>query len=332
MKDNRGEIIIYQSEDGSIQTEVRLEAETLWLNQYQLVEIFETDRTSIVKHIQNILETGELEKSATCAKFAQVRQEGKRRVKREILHYNLDMIISVGYRVNSRRGTQFRIWANRVLKEYLLQGYSLNRKRLQGKDSQLQQLRQSIQILERSLIAQMETMSEARNAVSILSQFAGGLEMLDDYDHEQLEQTGGAQRSSETIEPGEFFILVEAMRPGVDSNIFGVPKDDSFESSVRQIYQSFDGKDLYPSIEHKAAMLLYLVVKNHSFVDGNKRIAAAVFLYFLDKNGLLFNPNGRACISNEALAALTLLIAISKTEEKETMVNIVITILNRSRL
>ncbi len=325
-----GEMVIYTAPDGSVQTEVRLEAETLWLTQYQLEELFATDRTSLVKHIKNILETGELEEEATCAKFAQVRLEGKRRISRDILHYNLDMILSVGYRVNSKRGTQFRIWANRILKDHLVQGYTINQKRLQEQQGKITQLKESIQLLERALLEQAETIGEARELVRVLAAYATGLTILDDYDHENLEPTGLTKKDAIVIMPDEFLRVVEGMRRDFDSDVFGKPKDQGFESSARQIYQSYGGSELYPSLEHKAAMLLYFVTKNHSFIDGNKRIAAALFLYFLDRQGILFLPDGRQRISNDGLAALTLLIAVSKPEEKDTMVKIVITILNRS--
>ncbi len=325
-----GEIVIYTDPDGIVETKVRLEGETLWLTQTQLEELFNTDRTSIVKHIKNILGTGELEEAATCAKFAQVRKEGARDVTREVFHYNLDMILSVGYRVNSKRGTQFRIWANRILKEHLVQGYTINRQRLAEQKDKVYQLRNAIQLLERTIEERAESIDDARSLVRVLSSYASGLEILDDYDHNSLEHTGQTVRDSVVIGSDEFLTVVEGMRRDFDSDVFGKPKDQSFEGSVRQIYQCFDNRELYPSIEHKAAMLLYLVVKNHSFVDGNKRIAAALFLYFLDRNKLLFQSDGRQRISNEGLAALTLLIAVSKPEEKDIMVQIVITILNRS--
>jgi hypothetical protein len=327
---NKGEMVIYTSPDGTANIDVRFEAETLWLTQPQLEELFSTDRTSLVKHIKNILDTGELAEAATCAKFAQVRKEGKRQVSRDIRYYNLDMILSVGYRVNSKRGTQFRIWANRILKEHLVQGYTINQKRLTEQQRQIARLKESIQLVERSLLEQAQTIDDARNVVKVLSEFARGLNILDDYDHETLEQKGKTERTARYISENEFLEVVQALRRDFDSAIFGQPKDKSFSSSVNQIYQSFGGAELYPSIEHKAAMLLYLVVKNHSFVDGNKRIAAALFLFFLDKHKLLTRPDGQNTISNDGLAALTLLIAVSKPEEKDTMIKIVITILNRS--
>lgn len=329
---DKSEIVIYTASDGTVQTEVRLQAETLWLTQSQLEELFATERTSLVKHIQNILDTGELEEAATCAKFAQVRQEGKRQVRRDILHYNLDMILSVGYRVNSKRGTKFRIWANRILKEHLVQGYTINQKRLQEQQKQIQKFKESIRIVERGLLDNIETIDQARSVIKVLSDFSQGLEILDKYDHESLETSGKTRVSAVVIAKQEFLDVVQIMRRDFDSAVFGKHKDNSFDSSVCQMYQSFAGSDLYPTIEHKAAILLYLVVKNHSFVDGNKRIAAALFLYFLEKNNLLTGPDGQKIISNDGLAALTLLIAISKPAEKDTMIQIVITILNRKQL
>lgn len=330
--EDRGDILIYTAPDGTVQTEVRLQGETLWLTQSHMEDLFDTDRTSLVKHIQNILETGELEESATCAKFAQVRQEGKRQVRREILYYNLDMILSVGYRVNSKRGTQFRIWANRILRDHLVKGYTLNSKLLREKTFQLRKLRQSIELVERGILTEAQSLDDARNVVKVLSDFAAGLELLDDYDHETLEEAGRTKKEAIKISKEEFSAVIDAMRGQFTSDIFGRPKDGSFESSVSQIYQSFGGSELYPTIEQKAAVLLYLVTKNHSFTDGNKRIAAALFLHFLERNGLLSRADGRQIITNDGLASLTLLIAISKPEEKDTMVKITMTILNRGQI
>ena len=330
--EDKGEIVIYTASDGTVQTEVRLQGGTLWLSQYQMEELFDTDRTSLVKHVKNIIDTGELEELTTCAKFAQVQQEGKRQVRREIQYYNLDMILSVGYRVNSKRGTQFRIWANRILKDHLVKGYTLNQKLLQEKTGQIRKLRDSITLVERSILTQAESLEEARNVIKVLSDFAAGLELLDDYDHESLENTGRTKKEAVRISKHDFISVIESMRSQFSSDIFGRPKDSSFESSIGQIYQSFSGSDLYPSIEHKAAVLLYFVVKNHSFADGNKRIAAALFLYFLERNSLLYRLDGQQIITNDGLAALTLLIAVSKPEEKDTMVKITMTILNRGQI
>jgi hypothetical protein len=307
-----------------------MEAETLWLSLTQLSALFERDKSTISRHIKNIYSEEELGKSATVAVFATVQHEGNRHITRDIECYNLDMILSVGYRVNSRRGTQFRIWANRILKEHLVQGYTINQKRLQEQRDRFARLQEAIQLMERSLLEQTETVDDARKVVRVLAEFSRGLDILDDYDHEHLEQRGNTARSAVVIEPDEFRRIIEDMRRDFDSAVFGRPKDQSFAGSVRQIYQSFGGQELYPAIEDKAAMLLYLVVKNHSFIDGNKRIAAALFLCFLDKNELLFRRDGTCRIGDDGLAALTLLIAVSKPEEKDTMIKIVITILNRS--
>lgn len=319
-----GEIIIYTASDGTLQTEVRMEADTLWLSEQQIAMVFERDRTVIGRHIRKIIQTGELDEKSNVQKMHITNSD------KPVSFYNLDMILSVGYRVNSKRGTQFRIWANRILKEHLVQGYTINEKRLKEQRVNFRRLQESIRLLERSLLEQAKTVDDARNIVRVLAEYAKGLEILDDYDHEKLEQHGKTLKDALLIDASEFYSVVETMRRDFDSAVFGQAKDKSFESSIRQIYQSFGGIELYPSIEHKAAMLLYLVVKNHSFVDGNKRIAAALFLYFLDKNRLLFGSNGQRRISDEGLATLTLLIAISKPQEKDTMINIVITILNRS--
>jgi prophage maintenance system killer protein len=284
----RGELIIYTSPDGLAQTEVRLGSETVWLTQKQMVELFQTTKQNVSLHIKNCFTEGELLQESTVKEYLTVQKEGKRKIRRKVEFYNLDVIISVGYRVKSLRGTQFRIWANRILKEYLVKGYALNQKRLREQQQQLQELKQSIRLVERSLLEDTGKPSDAKDTLRILSEFAKGLELLDDYDHVSL-------------------------------------------SSVRQIYQSFNGQDLYPSVEHKAAMLLYFVVENHSIVDGNKRIAAALFLYFLGKNKILFNESGDRIIGDDGLAALTLLVAVSKPEEKETMIHIVLTILNRNQ-
>ncbi|NTW69428.1 MAG: virulence protein RhuM/Fic/DOC family protein [Chlorobiaceae bacterium] len=327
MKNNtlleKGELIIYTAPDGNILTEARLENETIWMSEQQIALVFERDRTVIGRHIKNIIKTGELAEKSNVQKMHIANSD------KPVVFYNLDMILSVGYRVNSKRGTQFRIWANRILKEHLIQGYTINQKRLLEQQQRIEELKESIAMVERSLFEQVDTIDEARAIMQVLSDFARGLEILDDYDHETLPKEGNTRTPATVIEKQEFLIVVEAMRREFDSGVFGKPKDSSFESSVRQIYQSFDGNELYPTIEHKAAMLLYLVVKNHSFVDGNKRIAAALFLYFLEKNNILYRSKAGRIISADGLAALTLLIAISKPEEKDTMVQIVLSILNR---
>ena len=326
---NTGEIVIYTSTDGTVHTEVCLVSESLWLRLNQIATLFERDKSVISRHIRNIYKEAELELNSTVAIFATVQREGGRQIERNIEYYNLDMILSVGYRVNSKRGTQFRIWANRILKEHLVKGYTINQKRLFEQQQRIREMKESIAMVERSLLEQVETIDEARTIVRLLSDFSCGLEILDDYDHETLATEGNTGTRAIVIGKEEFMTVVDAMRRDFDSGVFGKPKDASFDSSVNQIYQSFGGTEFYPTIEHKAAMLLYLVVKNHSFVDGNKRIAAALYLYFLEKNGLLYQSDGSRIIGNDGLAALTLLIAVSKPEEKNTMIHIVLSILNR---
>jgi len=328
--EKKGEIVIYRTPEGKMELEVKLEHETLWLHQYQLAELFETDRSSLVKHITNIYKTGELSEDSTCAKFAQVRLEGKRRVTRQVLHYNLDMILSVGYRVNSKRGTQFRIWANNVLKEYLAKGYTLNEKRLREREKELQTLKTGIQLLERSIMKQARQLDQAMTFVNIIAGFSEGLRILDDYDNERLDSAGITEKAAVVICYEECRGIIGQIRDEFNSPLFGKEKDESFKSSIGQIYQSFGGKELYPSIEEKASMLLYLIVKNHSFVDGNKRIAATLFLYFLDKNSMLYGEDGRALIDGNTLASITLMIAESNPSEMETVKRIIMSILNRS--
>ncbi|MCY4779097.1 virulence RhuM family protein [Sphingobacterium sp. UT-1RO-CII-1] len=323
--DKLNEIEIYKSSDAEIEVQVTLQGDTVWLNRHQMALLFDRDVKTIGKHINTVFKDGELEENSTVAKFATVQKEGTRTVERDIEYYNLDVIISVGYRVKSKRGTQFRQWATQRLKDYLVQGYAINEKRLAEKKQQVEYLKTGIKILSRAIAQQAST--EDSEALEI---FANGLQLLDDYDHEQLDMKGITLK--DTIYPSinEYLNVVHRMKSDFDSDVFAKPKDRSFESSVNQIQQTFDNEELYPTIEEKAAMLLYLVVKNHSFVDGNKRIAAACFLHFLNKNNLLFSPNGQAAISNEALAALTLFVATSKSDEMETVKMFIISILNRS--
>ncbi|MCF8462124.1 MAG: virulence protein RhuM/Fic/DOC family protein [Flavobacteriales bacterium] len=320
------QIEIYKSSDGTTQIDVQFGQETVWLDQNHLSTLFDTDRTSILKHIQNVYTSKELDEVSTCAKIAQVRVEGKRSVKREILHYNLDVIISVGYRVNSVKGTQFRQWATQRLKEYLVQGYAINEKRLAQKQQEVQYLRTGIQILSR-VIEQKSSEME----LVWLNQFAGGLALLDDYDHDELDQKGYNQQKAEFPKVEEYQEIIDGMKTEFGSSVFGKMKDESFYSSINQISKGFGERDFYPSLEEKAAMLLYLIVKNHAFVDGNKRIAAACFLLFLQRNKLLQNKHGKPIISNDALAGLTLFVASSKPEEMETVKRLVVSVLNRNQ-
>ena len=322
---NQNEIQIYQTKDNQTAIEVRFEKDTVWLTQAQITELFSSSKANISEHIKHIYQADELSEEATVRKFRTVQKEGSRTVSRERKHYNLDMIISVGYRVNSKSGVQLRQWATQRLKDYLVKGYAINEKRLEQKNQEVLHLKTGIQILNRAI----EKQREFENS-EILSIFAKGLELLDNYDHEKLDVKGKTEQ--ETIFPNyeDYISFISEMYSDNESDVFAIQKDDSFNSSINQIKQTFEGKELYPSIQKKAANLLYLIVKNHSFVDGNKRIAAACFLYFLDKNRILFGADNKTIISNRTLASLTLFIATSKSSEAEIVKQFVISILNRN--
>jgi prophage maintenance system killer protein len=326
MEENK--IIIYQTEDGQTQIDVRLENETVWLTQAQMAELFETDRTSIVRHINNIYRADELEREATCAKIAQVQTEGKRQVTRTIPYFNLDIIISVGYRVNSKRGVKFRQWANRVLKEYLVKGYAVNER---IRKEQIGELRQLVGMLGRTIQNQNLLSNDETNALfEVVTDYTYALDTLDNYDYERLtiDKTTKEEPFHATYENA--MEAINGLREKFGgSTLFGNEKDDSFKSSIGQIYQTFGGEELYPSVEEKAAMLLYLVTKNHSFSDGNKRIAATLFLWFLNNNGILYREDGSKRLADNTLVALTLMIAESKTEEKDVMVKVVVNLINQ---
>lgn len=324
-----GKIILYQTPDGEAAIDVVLEDDTVWLTQTQIVELFGSSKANISEHIKNILISSELEENATVRKIRTVRQEGKRQVSRELEHFNLDMIISIGYRVNSKRGTQFRIWANKILKEYLTKGYALNEKALKEKAVQLDALKQTVRLLNNVVESKSLSSDETSGLLKVLTDYTYALDILDKYDHRTL--------SIEAIHPKQSFVATyeEAMNAILGlkekfggSTLFGNEKDDSFKSSIATIYQSFDGKELYPSIEEKAANLLYFIVKNHSFSDGNKRIAAFLFVWFLEKNELLYRNDGTKRIADNALVALTLMIAESKPDEKDIMTQVVVNLIN----
>ena len=326
MEENK--ILIYQTEDGQTQVDVRMENDTVWLTQAQMAELFQTDRTSIVRHINNIYKVEELEREATCAKIAQVQNEGNRKDTRNIPYFNLDMIISVGYRVKSQRGVKFRQWANRILKQYLVKGFVVN-DRLRR--DQLGELRQLVQVVGRTLQHQDITATADGQALfDVVVDYTYALDTLDNYDYERLtiERTTSDEPFRATYENAMAEIRRLHDKFG-GSKWFGNEKDDSFKSSIGQIYQTFGGEELYPSVEEKAAMLLYLVTKNHSFSDGNKRIAATLFLWFLNNNGILYRPDGTKRLADNTLVALTLMIAESRTEEKDVMVKVVVNLINQ---
>ena len=327
MKEDK--IVIYQTEDGQIQIDVRLENETVWLTQAQMAELFQTDRTSIVRHINNIYKVEELDREATCAKITQVQTEGKRRVSRNIPYFNLDMIISVGYRVNSKRGIKFRQWANRILRDYLIKGYVVNEK---IRRNQIGELRQLVGMIGRTIQNQTLISNDETNALfEVVTDYTYALDTLDNYDYQRLtiEKTTKEESYHATYENAMKEIDNLRVKFG-GSVLFGNEKDESFKSSIGQIYQTFGGNDLYPSVEEKAAMLLYLVTKNHSFSDGNKRIAATLFLWFLNNNGILYREDGSKRLADNTLVALTLMIAESKPEEKDVMVKVVVNLINKN--
>lgn len=321
-------IIIYQLEDGKTEINVQLDKETVWLNLNQMADLFERDKSVISRHINNIFKEKELPKNSVVAKNATTASDGKIY---QVDYYNLDVIISVGYRIKSKRGTQFRIWANQIIKEYLIKGYSLNKKRLEQKTEQLQELQNSVKILRKVLNYKSLTNDESIGLLGIISDYAYALDILDQYDYQKLEikDTSGKETYRLTYEEAITKIKLAKKTHG-NSELFGHEKDNSFQSSISTIYQTFDGKDLYPSIEEKAANLLYFITKNHSFSDGNKRIAAFLFLYFLERNRILFDDNGNKRIANNTLVALTLMIAVSKPEEKDTMTKVIVNLINKN--
>lgn len=327
-KGNKGEIVIYKNENGNISFEAKLEDETIWLTQDMMAKLFETTSQNITMHIKNIYEEEELEQISTCKDFLQVRKEGKRAVSRKLAFYNLDMILSVGYRIKSKTATQFRKWATTVLKEYMTKGYAINEHKLKQEQDKVKTLQDTIKLLSRSLEYQVESLDEAKDVAKLMDNFAIGLDLLDNYDHQKLDSKGLTTREAVKIDEKEFITIIDKMKSEFASDVFATPKDESFSSSVNQIYQTFEGKELYPTLEEKAVTLLYLIVKNHSFADGNKRIGASCFLYFLNKNNMLYKAD-KPIIDNSTLFALTLLIATSRPEEMETVKQIVLSILNR---
>lgn len=316
-------IVIYRTADGQTSIDVKLEDETVWLSANQMANLFDRDEKTIRKHINNVFSEGELEKENN-THFLRV--DG---VKQPVAFYSLDVIISVGYRVKSQRGIQFRIWANKVLKEYLVKGYVVNKVLTEQRYTELKQL---VTVLGRTVKTQEALTSEdALNLVEVVSDYAYALDTLDRYDYQQLavEQTTNDVKFHATYE-GSMQAIEELKEKFGGSQWFAHEKDDSFKSSIGQIYQTFGGQDLYPSVEEKAAMLLYLVTKNHSFSDGNKRIAATLFLWFMAGNGILYNPDGSKRIADNTLVALTLMIAESRTEEKDIMVKVVVNLINKN--
>lgn len=323
METNNSQLVIYKAPDGTMSIDVTVQNETVWLSQGQMAELFGKDQSVIARHISNVFKEGELEKESnmqilhnTLSKFKPTQV------------YSLDVIISVGYRVKSKRGTQFRIWANQVLKQYLLQGYAINERVAAQKYDELSQL---VKVLGRTIQNQEKLTEDSRSLLDVVVDYTYALDTLDRYDYQELkiEDTTGKEAFHATYE-NAMEVIRELHEKFGGSTLFGNEKDDSFKSSIGQIYQTFGGVDLYPSVEEKAAMLLYLVTKNHSFSDGNKRIAATLFLWFLNGNGILYNEDGTKRIADNTLVALTLMIAESRTEEKDTMVKVIVNLINKN--
>lgn len=300
------ELVIFETNDSAVKLEVPVENETVWLTQAQMAELFDTSKQNISLHINNCFKEGELEKDSVVKDFLTTAADGKRY---KTKYYNLDVIISVGYRVKSKRGVEFRKWANSVLKQYILQGYAVNNNRIA-------QLGEVVQIMKRT-----QNELDSRQVLNVIQKYSKALDLLDSYDHQTMERPEGNAATYElTYE--ECMDVISIMRFGAESDLFGREKDDSFRGSIGNIYQSYAGQELYPTLEEKAAHLLYFVTKNHSFLDGNKRIAATMFLYFLDKNGVLF-AGGEKLIDDHTLVALTIMIAESKPEEKDMMITVI---------
>lgn len=321
------QIVIYQTEDGQTQIDVRMENDTVWLTQKQIADLFGTKRPAITKHLKNIYASEELDENSTCSILEHMGNDGKQTYSTK--YYNLDAILSVGYRVNSKNATRFRQWANKVLKAYLVKGYAVN-ERL--RHEQIGELRQLVNMLGRTIQNQPILTTEENKALfEVVTDYTYALDTLDNYDYERLtiDKTTKEEPFHATYENAmeEIHRLREKFG---GSALFGNEKDDSFKSSIGQIYQTFGGEELYPSVEEKAATLLYLVTKNHSFSDGNKRIAATLFLWFLNNNGILYNPNHTKRIADNTLVALTLMIAESRTEEKDVMVKVVVNLINKN--
>lgn len=313
----KNEIVLFENQ--GVQLEVNVKDDTVWLNQDQISRLYGRDRTVILKHIKNALDEELRGVTSTCAKFAQVQIEGDRKVKREIEYYNLDVIISVGYRVKSSQGIAFRRWANNVLKSYMLKGYAINKQRLEY----LEKTVKLIDIASRNV--EEFTNDNAKDVLLVINYFSKGLDLLDNYDHQCVPKISG-KKDDRIVTYEDCMQVINKLKFNERGDLFAQERNSDFKSIIGNIYQSFDGEDVYPSVELKAANLLYFTVKDHAFIDGNKRIAASIFLYFMSFYGLLYR-DGKTCISNNTLAALTLLIAESKADEKNLIIDVIMNII-----
>jgi len=325
-----GEIVIYKASDGKTHLDVKLEEETVWLTQAQMVQLFRSTKQNVSLHINNIFKEGELRRNSTVKEYLTVQKEGKRVVNRRIEYYNLDVIISVGYRVKSIRGTQFRIWANTVLKDYLVRGYALNEKRLKEQSEKIREIEKTLEIFSNVVEHYQLERDEFSGILKVVTDYTRALDLLDDYDNQRLRIDRTNKDEIFKIDYYSAKMIIRKLKEKFGgSSLFGKEKDQSFKGTVGTIYQTFGKKKLYPSIEEKAAHLLYFTIKNHSFIDGNKRIAAALFLWFLEMNNYLYEKNGRKRIADNALVALCLLIAESNPKEKDVIVKVVVNLINK---
>ena len=323
---NTSFIEIYHSPEGDVELNVKLENETVWLTQSQMAVLFGRDQSVVARHIANIYKEGELDKESTYAKFAYI-PETRERIY-ETAMYNLDVIISVGYRVKSVNGTRFRQWANKILKDYLIKGYAINKNL---KEEHYNELKEVVRLMSRTISLQnVVTNDEYSGLFNVIGDYVYALDILDGYDYQNLSIVKTTKEEPFRATYDNAMLAINALKVKFGgSRWFANEKDSSFKSSIGQIYQTFGGEDLYPSVEEKAAMLLYLVVKNHSFSDGNKRIAAMLFLWLMEKNGILYGPDGEKRIANNTLVALTLMIAESRTEEMDTIIKVVVNLINK---
>jgi len=329
-KNSKGEILLFKTPEGDTQIDVKLEEETVWLNQAQMVQLFQTTKQNVSLHVNNIFKERELDRNSTVKEYLTVQKEGKRAITREIEHYNLDVIISVGYRVKSKRGTQFRIWANKILKDYLVKGYALNERKLKEQTSRIKELEKTIDIFSKVAETYQLKQDEFSGILKVVKDYTYALDTLDKYDKKNLRITSTNKVELFQISYESSKKVIRKMKEQFGgSTLFGKEKDNSFKGTIGAIYQTFGRKELYPSIEEKASHLLYFTIKNHSFIDGNKRIAAALFLWFLEMNNYLYGKNERKRIADNALVALCLLIAESNPKEKDMIVKLVINLINK---
>ena len=318
----RGEILLYESEEGKMSLQVQLQNDTVWLTQAQMAELFGKERSVISKHVSNIFKEDELDLKSNVQKMHIAFSD------KPIAVYSLDTIISVGYRVKSKQGTQFRIWANRILKDYLIKGFATQEKL---KLNQLESLKKTVALLANVIHNKELTAGEATGLIQVVSDYAYALDVLDRYDHQALGIESVSEKQLFVITYDEAISAIQGLRSKFEGHsFFGNERDDSFKSSINTIYQTFDGVELYPSIEEKAAHLLYFIIKNHSFTDGNKRIAALIFVWFLERNSILYKSDGSKRLADNALVALTLMIAESSPMEKEMMVKVVVSLINQN--